>query len=68
MPIVRVTMAAGRSKEQKTALARDITEALMRRCGADASNVNILFEDVELDHWLVGSDVISEPRIDSGDL
>lgn len=68
MPIVRVTMAAGRNKEQKSALARDITEALMRRCGADASNVNILFEDVELDDWLVGSDAISEPRTVSGDL
>ena len=41
---------AGRSKEQKSALARDIAEALMRRCGVDASNVNVLFEDVELDH------------------
>jgi phenylpyruvate tautomerase PptA (4-oxalocrotonate tautomerase family) len=44
-------------------LARDITEALMCRCGADASNVNILFEGVELDHWLVGSDAISEPLL-----
>lgn len=66
MPIVRVTMAAGRTQKQKSALARDITDALMRQCGADAANINILFEDVELDQWLVGSDAIAE-RENTGD-
>lgn len=61
MPIVRITIGAGRSPEQKSALARDITHALIRQCGADAANINILFEDVELDHWLVGSDAIADP-------
>ena len=67
MPIVRVTMGAGRTPEQKSALARDITHALMRHCAADAANINILFEDVELDHWLVGSDAIAEPKDGSGE-
>ena len=49
MPIVRVTMGAGRTPEQKSAVARDITKALLRHCGAEAANINILFEDVELD-------------------
>ena len=45
-------MAAGRSKGQKPAFVRDFTAALMRQCGAETANVNILFEDVELDHCL----------------
>lgn len=38
----------------------------MRHCGAGAANVNILFEDLEMDHWLVGSDTIAEPVRSSG--
>lgn len=60
-------MAAGRSREQKSALAKDITQAVIRHCGADAANINILFEDVELDHWLVGSDTIVEQMDNNGE-
>lgn len=65
MPIVHVKMAAGRTQSQKTALARDITDALMRRCDAAPENINILFEDVPLEHWLTGSDAIANP-VDGG--
>jgi 4-oxalocrotonate tautomerase family enzyme len=66
MPIVRVTMLAGRSREQKSALAKDVTHALVHRCGADAACVNILFEDVELDHWIAGSDAIAQSEGSEG--
>ena len=64
MPIVRVTMGAGRTPEQKMAVARDLTEALMRHCGAEAANINILFEDVELDQWIVGNDAVDWSKDD----
>lgn len=66
MPIVRITLATGRSNEQKSAVAKDITQALMLHCGAPAEGVNILFEDVELDNWIVGSDAIDEPASNKG--
>lgn len=66
MPIVHIKMAVGRTQSQKTALARDITEALMRQCDAAPENINILFEDVPLEHWLTGSDAIAKPT-DSAD-
>lgn len=60
MPIIRVTLAAGRGREQKSDLARDITQVVMKNCKVDAVNINILFEEVELEHWLLGSDTITE--------
>ena len=60
MPIVHITLAAGRSNEKKSALAKDITHALMLHCNAPAEGINILFEDVEHDQWIVGSDIIDE--------
>ena len=54
MPIVRITLAIGRSNEQKSAVAKDITQALMLCCGAPAEGVNILFEEVEFENILKG--------------
>jgi 4-oxalocrotonate tautomerase len=61
MPIVRVSLGARRSQEQKRALAKDFTEALMRHCDAEPKNINIIFEDVPLDDWLVGTDTVDQP-------
>ncbi|MCV2871585.1 4-oxalocrotonate tautomerase family protein [Defluviimonas sp. WL0050] len=60
MPIVRIAMLAGRSQEQKKALAKDIAEALIRHCAADPSYINILFEDFVQGHWLAGDDMIDK--------
>lgn len=68
MPIVRVTMASGRSQEQKAALARDITESLAARCDADPSHIYVLFEDVSPDEWTVGGETITERRRNRGEI
>ncbi len=68
MPIVRVSMAEGRSKDQKAALARDITEALVRNCGGHAEHVYVLFEDVDKDDWLVGGETITDRMKKRGEL
>lgn len=68
MPIVRVTMAAGRTNEQKAALARDITASLAERCNADPSHIYVLFEDVPPDEWMVGGETITERRRKRGEL
>lgn len=67
MPIVRVTMATGRSQEQKAALAREITDSLVRHCDAHASHVYVLFDDVPPDEWLVGGETITERRRKRGE-
>lgn len=61
MPIVRVSLGAGRSQEQKRAVAKDFAESLVRHCGAEPRNINIIFEDVPLDQWIVGTDTVEHP-------
>lgn len=67
MPIVRVTLAAGRTAAQKQALAREITDSLVRHCGGHAEHVYVLFEDVDPDAWLVGGETITERRRKRGE-
>ena len=62
MPIVRVSMASGRTAEQKKALAVDITEAMVRHCGGHADHVYVVFEDVHPDDWTVGGKTITERK------
>lgn len=67
MPIIRVSMAAGRSKEQKKAAAVEMTEALVRHCGGHADHVYVVFDDVDADDWMVGGETITERRIKRGE-
>jgi 4-oxalocrotonate tautomerase len=61
MPTLRVEMFAGRTPEQKSALARELTEATVRALGVPASSVEILFYDVERGNWAMGGRLYSEP-------
>ncbi|NKB28406.1 MAG: hypothetical protein GKR99_12945 [Rhodobacteraceae bacterium] len=67
MPIVRVTMAEGRSASQKAAFAREVTDSLVRHCGAHAEHVYVLFDDVPPDEWLVGGETITERKRKRGE-
>lgn len=62
MPMVRVTMVAGRSAEAKKAAADDITRALVEHCGARESHVYVVFEDVADTDWIVGTETVATRR------
>ena len=51
MPIVRVEMWPGRTHEQKSKLAKAITEAMSDIAGAPPEATIIVFEAVSKDHW-----------------
>jgi 4-oxalocrotonate tautomerase len=53
MPVVRVTMWKGRSKEQKAKLAQAITRAMVEIAGTTPEHVHIIFEDVEKEDWAI---------------
>jgi 4-oxalocrotonate tautomerase len=61
MPTLRVEMFAGRTVEQKRALARELTEATMRALGVPASAVEVLFYDIEKHDWAVAGTLCSDP-------
>lgn len=68
MPIVRVTLASGRTAEQKQAAAKEITQTLVDRLGAHREHVYVLFEDIAPDEWLVGGETITERKQKRGEI
>ena len=51
MPTIRVELFAGRTVEQKRALAQALTEATVKTLGGSASSVDVLFFDIERHDW-----------------
>ena len=54
MPTIRVELFAGRTLEQKRALAQALTEATVRTLGGSADAVDVIFCDVERHDWAKG--------------
>jgi 4-oxalocrotonate tautomerase len=61
MPTLRVEMFAGRTVEQKRALARELTDATVRALGVPASAVEVLFYDIAKHDWAVAGSLCSDP-------
>ncbi|NQW20235.1 MAG: tautomerase family protein [Chloroflexi bacterium] len=60
MPIVNIALYAGRTAEQKAALAKAITKAISETAGVPDSATTIVFQDVEKSNWAVGGVMASE--------
>lgn len=60
MPIVRVEMWPGRTREQKAELAKAITDAVNDIAGAPPEATIIVFEDVSKDDWAQSGKLASE--------
>lgn len=54
MPIVRVEMFKGRTREQKRALVKELTDAFVRACGGSPESLPIVISDVEKEDWGTG--------------
>ena len=51
MPTINVQMFAGRTLEQKRALAKALTEATVKTLGGSPEAVDIIFTDVQRSDW-----------------
>jgi 4-oxalocrotonate tautomerase len=60
MPEITVSMAAGRTDEQKAGMMRDITQALIKNLGVDADNVVIQINEAPLTHKMKGGKTFVE--------
>ena len=60
MPIVRVEMWPGRTREQKAELAKVITNAINDIAGAPPEATIIVFEDVSKDDWAQSGKLASD--------
>jgi 4-oxalocrotonate tautomerase len=62
MPEITVSMAEGRSDEQKAGMMRDITQALVKNLGVDADAVVIQINEAPLRHKMKGGKTFVERR------
>jgi 4-oxalocrotonate tautomerase len=60
MPEITVSMAAGRTDEQKAGMMRDITQALVKNLGVDADAVTIQINEAPLAHKMKGGKTFVE--------
>ena len=60
MPMIRVEMFAGRTADQKRALAKALTEAFTSTCGGNAQSVHIVIDDIAKGNWAVGGSLCSD--------
>jgi len=54
MPTLHVELFEGRTHEQKSALARELTDACVRVLGGSADGIDVLFVDVRRENWSTG--------------
>lgn len=60
MPTIRVELFAGRTLDQKRALAQALTEATVRTLGGSPDAVDVIFADVERHDWATGGQLWSD--------
>ncbi len=54
MPIVSIMMIQGRSLEQKKAMFKAVTDAIVQTLGAPRESVRIVINEVPMEHFVVG--------------
>ncbi len=54
MPSIHVELFAGRTLEQKRALAQALTDATVKTLGGSAESVDVIFVDVQRHDWATG--------------
>lgn len=57
MPMIRVEMFKGRSREQKRALARALTEAFNSTCGGTPQSVQVVITDIDREDWATAGEL-----------
>ena len=60
MPTIHVELFEGRTREQKAALANEITQACVKVLGGSAESVDVIFVDVKRGDWATGGVLWSE--------
>ena len=53
MPVVHVNLIKGRTKEQKKAIAGDITESIHKNAGSPKEVIIVVFHDIDGDSWMI---------------
>jgi 4-oxalocrotonate tautomerase len=63
MPVVTVQMWTGRSQTQKRALAKAITEAMVKHADCKPTNLHVIIQEVPKEDWALAG-VMGDERKD----
>jgi 4-oxalocrotonate tautomerase len=62
MPLVNVTMARGRSPEQKGAMLQAIADAIHDSIGAPRDSIRVWVTEVESTDFLAGTEILADKQ------
>ena len=62
MPLIRVEMLEGRTPEQKTALVKALTQAVVETLGSKPDVVDVMLFDIPRQNWATGGVQWSEKK------
>ena len=62
MPVAHITLLQGRTKEQKAAMAEEITTTIHKHAGAPKEAIIIIFHDVTGDDWSTAGTLFSNRK------
>ena len=62
MPLVSVTMARGRTVEQKKQLLHDIADAIHGSIGAPRDSIRVWINEVENTDFLAGEEILADKQ------
>ena len=60
MPLVRITMLAGRTVNQKRKIAKRITDALVEEAGARREGIVVAFHEVSKESYASGGELVTD--------
>lgn len=60
MPIIRVELLEGRSRDQKREFVEGVTDLFVRVCGGTPETVQVVFFDVSKDDWGANGALVSD--------
>lgn len=65
MPIIRVEMFKGRTRAQKRALVRELTDTFCRICDARPEGLHVVITEVEKEDWGAGGELCADKYPDT---
>lgn len=60
MPVIHVEMFSGRSREQKRAMVKALTDAFVSTAGGKPESVFVVISDVDKENWGAGGELCSD--------
>ena len=60
MPVVKIEMLEGRTKQQKAKLVQAVTQALVDIANAKPESVTVVFSEYTKENWAQGGKLLSD--------